>query len=137
MQYKDIKEELINYGVQPTTQRLVIYEYLTKSLNHPSCDEIYDELSKVCPTTNLATIYNTLNLFVEKGIVSPIYLNDKCRYEIIKEDHGHFECTECNSLIDFPINYNQIPALEGYIINEKRISFRGICPNCIGQKKEE
>lgn len=137
MKMKDVKQVLKKHDIQPTNQRGIILNYLMNNYDHPSCDKIYDELSAIYPIMNRATIYNSLNLFVEKGILSPIYLNDKCRYEIKKPGHGHFICQECQKITDFSVNLNNSYSLDGYEVLDTDITFRGICPLCLEKKKEE
>ncbi len=137
MKMDDVKTILLKHDIQPTNQRVIILNYLLNNYDHPSCDKIYEELSEVYPIMNRATIYNSLNLFVDKKILNPVYLNDKCRYEINKTGHGHFVCKDCQKIIDFNVNLNNSYSLDGYEVLETDVTFKGICPECLEKKKEE
>ena len=55
--------------IQPTPQRIAVVEYVLKSKTHPSADEVLSYARKKCPTVSRATVYNTLNLLVDKGLL--------------------------------------------------------------------
>jgi len=56
-------------GMKLTPQRLAILTYLEGNTAHPSAEEIYAAMSERFPTMSFATVYNTLNLLVEKGLI--------------------------------------------------------------------
>ena len=56
-------------GIQPTPQRIAVVESVLISKAHPTADEILVSARKKCPTVSRATVYNTLNLLVEKRLI--------------------------------------------------------------------
>ncbi len=120
-------------GVKPSIQRLSVLKYLISKKNHPSVDVIYQYLHKEIPTLSKTTVYNTLNLLVDKGIVTALSIKEgEVLYDFIEYPHAHFLCTKCGNIYDIKID-NQIfniKTFEGFHIEESQINLRGICSNC-------
>lgn len=94
---------------------------------------IYNSLDYSIPTLSRTTVYNTLNLFVEKKIA--IILNMKgseARYDADVSLHGHFKCENCGKIYDFGVDTSRLEhkGLENFQINELQISYKGICADC-------
>jgi hypothetical protein len=66
---KDAIAILRQCDIQPTPQRIAVVEYVLKSKTHPTADEVLLRARKKCPTVSRATVYNTLNLLVEKKLL--------------------------------------------------------------------
>ncbi|MDG2870827.1 transcriptional repressor, partial [Vibrio parahaemolyticus] len=95
-------------------------------------DEIYEQLSKEILTLSKTTVYNTLKLFIEKGIVKAINIEgNELRFEAQRGFHGHFKCRECGNIYDIPMNEKEITSvLEGFNIEDMQVLVSGICPDC-------
>lgn len=133
MDSKIIAEILSKSNIKPSYPRIQVYKYLEENKNHPTVDCIYQSLVDEMPTLSKTTVYNTLKLFEENGIVKSIFLEDsEKRYEIIIDEHSHFHCELCNNIYDIPYGeINFLPeGFEGFQINEKRIYLSGICKEC-------
>lgn len=127
------KEFLDGKGVKPSYPRLKILEYLVEFRNHPTAEEIYEQLVKEMPTLSRTTVYNTLNLFVDEGVIIPINISsNETRYDATVMDHGHFRCTQCGRIVDFPIEVGDcnIMELSGCKVTGRSIYFKGACPDC-------
>lgn len=132
----ELKGFLDEKGVKPSYPRLRILGYLMELRNHPTAEEIYEALVPEMPTLSRTTVYNTLNLFVEEGVVIPVHINsNETRFDAIVEAHGHFKCHVCGKLIDFPIDMGDcgIRELNGYKITARSVTFKGICQECLNQ----
>ena len=119
--------------IKPSFQRIRIYEYLMNSFSHPTVDEIYKVLIGEIPTLSKTTVYNTLNLFIEKRIVHMMTIEEKtARYDADVSDHGHFKCDICGKVYDFDANIIELDTdlSESYSIFQRDVFFRGICPEC-------
>lgn len=130
---ENISEHLKEHGIKPSYQRMRVFRYLMEEQQHPTVDKIYKALCPEIPTLSKTTVYNTLNLFVEKKIVNVIIIEEnETRYEIAAHTHGHFKCTECGGIFDVEINLdkNDCKELEGCEIEEKHFYFRGLCKDC-------
>ena len=73
---EDMLKKLAAYGIQPTPQRIAVAEYVLNTVNHPTADEVWMNVRDRCPTLSRATVYNTLNLFAEKGLLRTQSLKD-------------------------------------------------------------
>lgn len=133
---KQLKEYLSNHDIKPSTIRLKILEYLLNNRIHPTADDIYKNLLDQIPTLSKTSVYNTLDLFADKGVIKVLSLNEKeARYDINTRFHGHFKCHVCGRVYDFSISYDiSTPQeLKGFDINDIDINFYGICQNCKNQ----
>ncbi len=110
-----------------------ILEYLTQNRCHPNAEQIFTALHKDIPTLSKTTIYNTLRVLVEAGLVRIITIEDnEVRYDINTDDHGHFKCESCGKIYDFNIDMSSLVSedLVDFKINDKNVYFKGICPGC-------
>ncbi|KUK51423.1 MAG: Ferric uptake regulation protein [candidate division TA06 bacterium 32_111] len=130
--YHSILKLLEEKGISPSFQRIKILEYLLLNRTHPSVEDIYRDLSSEILTLSKTTVYNTLKLFVEKGIVKTIGIEkDFARYDIDTSPHSHFKCIKCGKIYDLKISEeNDSNIGEGFkkFYTEKYIY--GVCKNC-------
>ncbi len=129
----NIQQYLKDAGIKPSIQRLKIFEYLSKSKEHPTVESIYLALSSEIPTLSKTTVYNTLKLFQQHGIVMVINIEDnETRFDADTSFHGHFKCTKCGKVYDFalPTEQPKIDALANHEITESHYYLKGICANC-------
>ncbi|NLC41044.1 MAG: transcriptional repressor [Clostridiaceae bacterium] len=136
---ENLKEILQAKNIRLSHQRLKVLEYLAHNNTHPSVEEIYSELQKSIPSLSRATIYNTLHMLKEAGLVNVLTIGDsEARYEIIAESHGHFKCTSCENIFDFTLNMKEIESVDlaDFEIKERDVYFRGLCPDCLGSDRK-
>lgn len=136
---KNIGEYLKSHDIKPSYQRIKIFEYLIEKKNHPTIDTVYQELVKEIPTLSKTTVYNTMNLFLEKKIVILIIIEEnETRYDADVSVHGHFKCVKCNVVYDLDMDLNNIDmtTLKNFQINEHHIYFKGICESCLKKEKK-
>lgn len=135
---KDVGNFLKEHGIKPSYQRMQIYKFLLENKIHPTVDTIYKALCDEIPTLSKTTIYNTLNTFIEKGIVSVIVIEEnETRYEANMTLHGHFKCNECGNIYDIFLDTSSLDLsqLENFDIKEKHIYFKGTCEHCLKKAK--
>ncbi len=135
MEKSDSVDKILkSYGISPSFQRMKIYEYLLKNMNHPTIDTIYKELVTQIPTLPKTTVYNTLKLFISKKIVSPLTIEDnEVRYDCNTSYHAHFKCTRCGTIKDISIDNEMISSLDGLDgnnISTVNINITGVCCDC-------
>lgn len=136
MKKEELTKILKDKNINPTYQRIIILDFLISDYNHSSCNEIYNKLSKKYPIINRATVYNTLNLFYDMGLVNKLCLDDKCHYEYKKKDHGHFICKKCAKIYDFDVETSYM-GLDNFDIETKEVKFYGFCNMCLSEEKEK
>lgn len=128
---------LTDKHIIPTVQRIMILEFLDKNRIHPTADQVYEGLRNNMITLSKATVYNTLNKFVENGLVNDLSLFEKeTRYEYNVINHIHFKCKKCGKIFDLPANdiINNNDNFEGFKILDYQINLRGICKECLEEK---
>ncbi|KUG04531.1 peroxide stress regulator [hydrocarbon metagenome] len=133
MNIKEIEEFLRLNQIKPSHHRLKIYQYLVQNKNHPSVELIYKELADDIPTLSKTTVYNTLNLFVEKGVAQLITIDEsETRYDADMSIHGHFKCKNCGKVYDFQLNFAAIDmrGLQHFQVDENHIYLKGLCYDC-------
>lgn len=131
---ENIEKHLRDHGISPSYQRKRIFEYLYENQNHPNVNQIYEELVKEIPTLSKTTVYNTLNLFVEKKLAEVITIEGtEIRYDLYNpHTHGHFKCENCKKVYDIDIDAEKLHLkdLEGFQIKEQYFHFKGLCREC-------
>ena len=129
---ENFSKYLSSHDIKPSVQRLMIYEYLYRHHNHPTADNIFIALAPFIPTLSKTTVYNTLKLFVSKGVATVLNIEDnEVRYDADTSAHGHFKCKNCGEVFDFRMsNALDIKGLEDFHITEYHINLKGYCKVC-------
>lgn len=130
----ELKKELENAGIRSSVQRLAIYEFVKNNPIHPTADVVYDALHDELGSLSLTTVYNTLKLFVDAGLISMLTIDDTFRcFDGNTSAHAHFRCNACGKIVDLELENNflsVVKGLEGYKINEAQLYLKGLCPAC-------
>ncbi|MFC1679849.1 Fur family transcriptional regulator [Elusimicrobiota bacterium] len=130
-----------------TGPRRAILEVLTRTKRHPSAKEVYLQASRMCPSCGLTTIYRTLELLVQMGLVVKFDFGEgQSRYELSeehgrKQHHHHLLCRGCKRVIDYTdFIQDEVELLEKttkglsrkyrFAIDEHEIIFKGLCEKC-------
>lgn len=97
-------------GFKVTAQRLAIGKYLLSREDHPSAEQIHNALTKEFPTISLGTIYKTLHLLEDIGLIQELGFNQgSIRYDPNTELHINIICTKCNEIYDYkPHNLQEL-----------------------------
>ena len=96
-----IEERCKQKGVKLTDQRKLIAQTLSNSHDHPNVDELYKRVSKIDSKISIATVYRTVKLFEEAGILTKHdFKGGKARYEI-NDDHNHLIDIKTGDIIEF------------------------------------
>ena len=97
-----IIETLRKKGYKATTQRIAICRFALHSRDHPSAQRVYDEVRRVHPTVSLATVYKTLQILTEHGLVQELDLPEsQARFDSYVEPHINLVCIRCGNIQDF------------------------------------
>lgn len=124
-------------GLKITPQRLAVYEVLLNRGDHPTVEEIYDDVKKRYPYISLATVYRTVETLEDLGLVKKVaYWGSSARYDANTHEHHHLICLRCGAIEDLQMETGwQMPEqLEGYKTISYSIHIYGLCPAC--QKRE-
>ncbi len=128
-----IKQMLVEKGIQPSFHRIQVLKYLMENKNHPNVEMIYQALIREIPTLSRTTIYNTLNLLMEKGLVKAFAVEDReMRYDIETHFHAHFRCKVCGQIYDIMGVDLKLPEkeMEGFQLENINLYMTGVCPKC-------
>jgi Fe2+ or Zn2+ uptake regulation protein len=116
-------------GIQPTPQRVAVAEFVLRTDTHPTADEVWAVVRRRCPTLSRATVYNTLNLFAEKGLLKLQPLKDGVIvFDAHVEPHHHLIDDETGKVFDVPWNAVKIAGaatVDGFEVREYQVVMRG------------
>jgi len=136
----DIEGKCKQKGVRLTDQRKLIAKVMSDSENHPDVDELHKRVSKFDSKISIATIYRTLRLLVQMGLLHELELSEGGhRYELLSNetpDHHHLICIRCGRTEEFEneevLEAGKVAAkVNGFKLIESSLNVRAICPNCI------
>ena len=98
-----IEQKCIKKGVKLTDQRRIVAKVMSESDDHPDVDELYKRVSKIDSKISIATVYRTVKLFEEAGIVAKHdFKGGKARYEQLNESHhDHLIDIKTGEIIEF------------------------------------
>jgi Fur family ferric uptake transcriptional regulator len=133
-------QALKGMGYRMTPQRMMVVEALHDTDKHVSAEEIYAKVKAKYPYANISTVYRTLELLSELGLVNEISLGDGCVrfHPAEKGHHHHLVCQKCNSIIDLP--ESALAPLEDILSEKHRFkadlkhtAVFGLCSRCQGK----
>ena len=98
-----IEQKCIDKGVKLTEQRKIVAKVMSESHDHPDVDELYNRVSKIDSKISIATVYRTVKLFEESGILTKHeFKGRKARYEELNEGHhDHLIDIKSGEIIEF------------------------------------
>lgn len=139
-EFEILKEKLKEKGCKLTPQRRSILDIIVENEGkHLSTEEIYDLVKQQCPEIGLATVYRTMQMFDEVGIVYKHNFDDgRSRYELNhNEDHQHHHliCVNCNKVIEVEEDLleqleNEVEKKYDFMITNHNVKFFGYCNKC-------
>lgn len=135
MDSAQIGKILTEKGLKVTPQRVAVLGYMRSTKDHPTSENVFAEVRKAFPNISLATIYNTLDLLVNHGLIKRVRTEGEIlRYDAIHEPHHHLFCAETGQLHDYfdPFldqlikDYFQNHPIEGFDLNDFQLNINGI-----------
>ena len=128
-----IEQKCLTKGVKLTDQRKIIARVMTDSNDHPDVDELYSRVSKIDSKISIATVYRTVKLFEESGIVTKHdFRGGKARYEQLMESHhDHLIDIKTGEIIEFVDDeieklQNKVAEKHGYDLVDHKLELYGI-----------
>lgn len=139
---EEFRRRCVEKGVKLTCQRMMIYRELADSFDHPDAEHVYERVRKVIPTISLDTVYRTLALLSEMGLVAAIGApRERVRFDANVDIHHHFICSCCGSASDvhWP-EFQSMPlpqeSQRAGKVESVEIEFRGVCAKCVRAQGE-
>lgn len=125
----DVAVMLRSKGIQPSAQRVAVARYVLYTDEHPTADRVWAAVKQDFPVISRATVYNTLNLFVDKGLLqSPALDEGAAVFDANTERHHHFIDVDSGRVIDIPVEHLQVEGvheLEGFDVQDFTVVLRG------------
>src|SRR5215217_6027974 len=116
-------------GHKATPQRLAVLAAIAAE-QHQSLEGIRAR----CPEVGMVTVYRTLDLFSELGLVRRLDLGDGARYELAEDHHHHLICEDCGTVAEFeqcPLDVQRLPQIgRGFEVRAHSLEVYGRCPDC-------
>lgn len=130
----ELKAELEAAGVRATVQRIAILGFMRENPVHPTAEVVYDALSEEFGSLSLTTVYNTLKLLVQHGLISMLTIDDVFRcFDGNVAMHAHFMCNECKKIFDMEMPQEVAEfakSMDGFKVDEVQLYVKGICKDC-------
>jgi Fur family transcriptional regulator, ferric uptake regulator len=132
----ELTRRLRDAGYKITPPRLAVLEVIQREGEHLNPHEILEQAQAIHPQTGRATVYRTLELLTNLGIVRPIYVGDSGPTYIRAEGgHHHLVCSHCGRVVDFEqcVADSMERELEerfGFRIKSHLLEFYGLCAQC-------
>lgn len=103
MNIQQFEEKLIDNGYRATLARKSVFEALLGCGGHITADNLYDTMRKSGSSVGRMTVFRTLDLLAEIGVIRPIYQGSGAAHFILFEDghHHHLVCTQCSQTVEF------------------------------------
>jgi Fe2+ or Zn2+ uptake regulation protein len=125
----DVIATLRAKGIQPSAQRVAVASYVLGTDEHPAADQVWAKVKKSFPMLSRATVYNTLNLFVEKGLLHALVLAEgKVVFDPKLEAHHHFIDEDTGRIHDVPwdaLEVRDVAGLAGFEVRDYQVVMRG------------
>ena len=128
-----IEKKCISKGVKLTDQRKIIAKVMSESADHPDVDELYNRVSRLDPKISIATVYRTVKLFEEAGILAKHdFKGGKARYEEMSESHhDHLIDIKSGEIIEFvndeiEVLQKKVAEKYGYDLVDHKLELYGI-----------
>jgi Fe2+ or Zn2+ uptake regulation protein len=137
------KQAIAAEGGRMTGQRAIILDVIAASHEHLTADDITARAQRHDRTINPSTVYRTLALLKERGLIKTQYYDQDSHREVFEPtpptEHYHFTCTRCGAVTEFQSKH--VAALRAQVQNEcgvevakVNLSLTGLCQHCKGNK---
>jgi Fur family transcriptional regulator, iron response regulator len=125
---RDVAERLEAHGIQASAQRVAVARYVLSTTDHPSADQVWAKARVEHPAVSRATVYNTLNLFVGKGLLKQLVLAEgRVVFDPVTAPHHHFVDEKTGKIFDVPWDALSVRGVEqlGFEVSEHQVVLRG------------
>ncbi len=134
-QADQIVQTLKSKKLRVTPQRFAVYANLMTRTDHPTAEQILNDLNQDAPKTSQATVYSSLQALQDVGLVREVLLEEGiCRYDANVAPHHHFRCRCCGVIEDIP--WEQLQGVDlshvrsGLRVEGYEVTVHGVCDRC-------
>jgi Fe2+ or Zn2+ uptake regulation protein len=131
-----LTERLKESGHRATVQRLITYRILRQLNRHVTAEQLLTEVAPHVPSVALPTIYATLDLLEQLGLIRRIAtVGGTAIYDPVQEQHHHMLCSSCRAMQDLPFDFDLEPARRaaaavGFQASSMDLVVHGLCQSC-------
>ncbi len=128
-----VEQLLSRRGERLTRQRAAVLAYLQATDQHPDARRVYEQVSRELPQVSLGTVYRTLSMLREAGLIQELKDGNVSRYDANIGAHDHLHCVECGRVQD--VERHRSPDLSefeqtGFRVLSHRLEVYGLCAAC-------
>ncbi|MEL6471670.1 MAG: Fur family transcriptional regulator [Cyanobacteria bacterium J06623_4] len=132
---EEIIQTLKAKNLRVTPQRFAVYANLLGRKDHPTAEQILNDLNKDAPTSSQATLYSSLQALRDVGLIRDILLEEGvCRYDANVGLHHHFRCRSCGAIEDVAWEHLQSVSTDnlrpGLKVDSYEVTVHGLCDRC-------
>ena len=116
-----------------TKQKAIILDAVKSRCDHPTAEQIYNQVHEVDQKISVGTVYRNLDILSKQKDITNIKLFHADRYDLKTENHNHFICEKCGKVFDINIPYNtklDNTKHDGFYISSHQTVYKGLCPKC-------
>lgn len=125
----EVVECLRRHDIRPSAQRVAVASFVLQVDEHPSAERVLSGVQANFPMISRATVYNTLRLFVENGLLHEVKIgSSSVVYDANTEHHHHLIDDETGEIHDIPwdsVDVDRVGELEGFEVREYQVVFKG------------
>lgn len=131
----DVVQQLQAKGLRVTPQRAAVYANLLSRADHPTVEQILDDLNDELPVSSKATVYSALAALREVGLVREVLLEEGVtRFDAHVAPHHHFRCRCCGAIEDLDWEIFAAPRLDQLQsrlqVETYEVTLHGVCEHC-------
>ena len=137
MDYEQAVAVLRDQGYRPTPQRLIVLSIVANGDGHMGVDEIFQSAKAAYPYIDVVTVYRTLHLFRDLGVVTEVAIGDRLHYELTDPlgGHHHMVCRVCDGAFNLSPHYleelrNTLSQEFGFEPDLEHFAISGVCAGC-------
>lgn len=133
---ENLIKKLREHKISVTPQRLAVLAVLENRRDHPSAEQIYQEVRRQHPAISFNTVYKTLEVLHQRGLVIKVNpLHEVARYDGQVHHHAHLICRGCRRIYDVekeippvPVEPGDLPP--GFRVESQTVTLWGLCREC-------
>ena len=137
-------QTLRNTGCRLTPQRLLILSVIAEGAGHLGVDEVFRRAQRSYPYLDLATVYRTLHLFKQVGVVTKVGIGDRLHFELTDPNgrHHHMVCRLCSGAFDLSTHHldgfrEALAQQYGFEPDLDHFTITGVCASCAQRQDEK
>lgn len=118
-----------------TKQRRIVREAVMGRCDHPTAEDLYQDVVAVDSRISKGTVYRNLRILADNGEILQVRVPGADRFDLHAKNHYHAICTSCGRVVDVCAPYNdgideRTSAETGFAITGHQLIFEGLCPKC-------